>query len=513
LSDVADRAFCDGLLAQIAGDLAAAERAYRLALSAQPEHPGVHHHLALLLLGSGRSTDALALADDGLQSFATAAPLWSVRGHALTALGQPDAACAAFERAVALDPGDQTARTALGTAYISLYREAEAVTCFQAVAPDPDRHYLLGVALAKLGRLDEALAHLDQAIAARPDMPRYYMARARFGLTEAHLAGLEAIPADNLTSADRIDLNFARGRAYERLGRYEAAFAAWQQGNSLCRQGLSYNETANLQLLDRLRHARIRERRLGLGSVRPIFIVGMPRSGSSLIEQILASHPMIFGAGEIDDFASVLARVLDESPGDTIDTIIDPGDDLLARIATLYEQQLRQRHPTAPCITDKTLGNFRFLGLITQALPHARIIHARRDPLDCCLSSYTERFLSGQEFTFDLGELGRCYAAYRRLMAHWRDILPDGVMIDIDYEALVAEPETEARRMLYHIGLDWDPACLAFEQNPRPVRTASVVQVRRKIYRDGIGRATPYLPFLQTLRAALGEEGRSRQSS
>jgi tetratricopeptide (TPR) repeat protein len=505
VSDIADRAFCDGLLAQIAGDLAAAERAYRLALSARPAHPGVHHHLALVLLGDGRSAEALAVADDGLQSFASAAPLWLVRGNALTSLGQPAAACAALEQAVALDPGDAASRTALGTAYITLNREADSVICLEAGAPDPDHHYLLGVALAKLGRLDEAVAHLDQAIAARPDVPRYYMARARFGLTEAHVAGLDAISADQLTVADRIDLYFARGRAYDMIGRYEAAFAAWQQGNALYRQGLAYDEAANLRLLDRLRHSRIRDRRFGSGSVRPIFIVGMPRSGSTLIEQILASHPMIYGAGEIDDFGTVLAHILDEMLGDPIDHLVDPSDDLLVRIGPLYEKQLRELHPTAPCITDKTLGNFRFLGLIAEALPHARIIHARRDPLDCCFSSFAERFVAGQEFTFDLAELGRCYAAYRRLMAHWCDILPTGVMIEIDYEALVTDPETEARRMLDHVGLDWDPACLAFEQNPRPVRTASVVQVRRKIYRGAVGRATPYRPFLQTLRDALGE--------
>ncbi len=505
MSDIADQAFCDGLLAQIAGDLAAAERAYRLALSARPEHPGVHHHLALVLLSDARPDEARAIADDGLQSFAAAAPLWLARGNALTALGQTDAACAALEQAVALDPGDSAARTALATAYITLNREADSVICLESGAPDPDQHYLMGVALAKLGRLDEAVAHLDRAITAQPSVPRYYMARARFGLTEAHVAGLEAISADQLTVADRIDLHFVRGRAYEMFGRYEAAFAAWQQGNALYRQGLTYDEAANLCLLDRLRQSRIRDRRFDSGSVRPIFIVGMPRSGSTLIEQILASHPMIYGAGEIDDFSTVLAHIMDEMPGDPIDHLVDPCDDLLARIGPLYEKQLRARNPTAPCITDKTLGNFRFLGLIAQALPQARIIHARRDPLDCCFSSFAERFVAGQEFTFDLAELGRCYAAYRRLMAHWRDILPTGVMIEIDYEALVAAPETEARRLLDHVGLDWHPACLAFDQNPRPVRTASVVQVRRKIYRDAIGRAAPYRPFLQTLRDALGK--------
>jgi hypothetical protein len=205
----------------------------------------------------------------------------------------------------------------------------------------------------------------------------------------------------------------------------------------------------------------------------PIFILGMPRSGSTLIEQILASHAWVHGAGERMDFPDLLA---------------DLGDRDFRALGAAYAARSGTLAPGAGRVTDKLPGNFLHAGAIHLALPRARIIHSRRDPADTCLSCYTKLFRGEQPFTYDLGELGRYYRAYERLMAHWRVVLPESVFLEVDYEALVADPETQTRRLLAHCGLAWDPACLVFHETRREIRTASAVQVRQPLYGGSVGR-------------------------
>jgi hypothetical protein len=216
----------------------------------------------------------------------------------------------------------------------------------------------------------------------------------------------------------------------------------------------------------------------------------MPRSGSTLIEQILASHPDVHGGDERPDFPELL-RGFD-------------GVDYRA-LGTAYLGRSRALAPSAARVTDKLPGNFLHAGAIHLALPKARIIHSRRDPADTCLSCFTKLFRSEQAYTYDLGELGRYFRAYARLMAHWRAVLPPSVFLEVDYERLVADPETQTRRLLAHCGLTWDPACLAFHQTQRDVRTASAVQVRRPIYHGSIGRWRRYGARLSPLLSELEE--------
>jgi hypothetical protein len=230
-----------------------------------------------------------------------------------------------------------------------------------------------------------------------------------------------------------------------------------------------------------------RHRGEGDPSEIPIFILGMPRSGSTLIEQILASHPGVQGGDERPDFPELLEAL---------------GGDFAA-LGAAYVERCRALAPGAARLTDKLPGNFRHAGAIHLALPKARIIHSRRAAADTCLSCFTKLFRGEQAYTYDLGELGRYYRAYARLMAHWRAVLPASVFLEVDYEELVGDPETQTRRLLAHCGLEWDSACLAFHQTRRAVRTASAAQVRQPLHRGAIGRWRRYETLLAPLLAEL----------
>ena len=238
----------------------------------------------------------------------------------------------------------------------------------------------------------------------------------------------------------------------------------------------------------------------------------MPRSGSSLIEQVLASHSRVFGAGEIADFNAAAASLA--GPGGALpkpfpELAAEMTAEQFRRVGSHYVNGLRSRAPAAERITDKTLGNFLFAGLIHLALPNARIIHARRDPVDTCLSCFSKLFASQMSFTYDLAELGRYYRAYDALMAHWRKVLPAGVMLEVQYEDMVADFEPQARRIVEHCGLEWEEACLRFHTTQRPVKTASATQVREPLYRAAVGRSQSYRALLSPLLSALGPTAES----
>jgi len=297
------------------------------------------------------------------------------------------------------------------------------------------------------------------------------------------------------------------GKAYDDCDQPARAFNYFSQGNALKRQEVPYDEAATLGVMERTREvfsAGMMAAAGGQGdpSVEPIFIIGMPRSGSTLVEQILASHPQVYGAGESREFHHLVNNF---APGRSyLDAVTDLTGPELQRFGELYLTRVRPADSTPARITDKLLINFLYAGLIHLALPNARIIHTRRDPADTCLSCFTKLFSVGQYFSYELGELGRYYRAYQRLMDHWRSVLPSRVLIEVDYEAVVADPETQVRRLLAHCGLDWDPACLDFHHSERAVRTASAVQVRQQIYGQSVGRWRKYAPFLQPLLRELG---------
>ena len=445
-------------------------------------------------------------------------------GGAPTAVARPDDAIVHAGPALAAKPDFARAHSNLGSALIDLNRPEEALASFdRALAIDPrlvGAHHGIGIAQLTLGRLDESRRAFERAIEIDPlsfESHRSLAEAKQFAPDDPQLEALEraARDLDALTADQQINLHFALASAYANLRRHELSFRHLLAGNALKRSQTEYDEAVTLGKLARSRAAFTPElvgrlRGLGDPSRRPIFIVGMPRSGTTLVEQVLASHSQVFGAGELEHFSGAAGSVC-EPPGATV-----PYPEMLAtitgeRLRALGTRYLASASAVAPRaaaaerITDKLPANFRLVGLIHLALPNARIIHVRRDPLDTCFSCFSKLFAGELAFTYDLGELGRHYRAYEALMAHWRTILPPGAMLEVQYEALIADFEPQARRLLAHCGLDWDDACLAFHQTQRPVRTASAAQVRQPIYRSSVGRWRPYEVWLGPLREALGE--------
>ncbi len=306
---------------------------------------------------------------------------------------------------------------------------------------------------------------------------------------EASLAQSASLAPD-----DRIQLHFALGKTYEDLGRYDEGFRHFQIANMEKRQFVAYDETRTLASMEMIRStctAAWMQEHAGAGerSSVPVFIVGMPRSGTTLVEQVLAAHPSVMAAGELALFEDIVERMRIES---------------WANIGRAYIESVTKLAPSAARITDKTLSNVQCLGAIHLALPHARIVHVKRDPVDTCFSCYAQLFKNGQAFSYDLGELGRYYRAYDELMRHWRSLLPPGVMLEVRYEELIGDFERQARSIVKHCGLEWHDDCFAFYNAGRPVRTASAVQVRRPVYATSVGRGASYRAWLGPLLEALG---------
>jgi hypothetical protein len=337
-----------------------------------------------------------------------------------------------------------------------------------------------------------------------------------------HLAAMLALASDSssLSVAEQIDLGFALGKSFADIGEPARSFEYLLQANALKRRHSDYDEARMLGPLERAHTVftpELMRRHAGAGnpSPVPIFIVGMPRSGSTLVEQILATHPLVFAAGEVLAFRQAMraagvhttARPFPDSVTDLTGTELrDMADRYLTAIhAMMRDGAEHTLHARTQRVTDKMLFNFRCVGLIHLALPNARIIHTCRDPIDTCMSCFSLDFLSSPQMC-DLGEMGRYYRAYSELMRHWRDLLPAGVMLDVHYEDLVLDLESHAQRIVAHCGLDWDPACLAFHETQRPVRTNSFAQVRQPVYRSSVGRWRPPPDALRPLLDALGPE-------
>ena len=436
-------------------------------------------------------------------------------GSICLSTGQFEDAVSWFERARKLAPNLPPVLEGLGQALLALGRSREALAVFQTLqARDPKSDVAFhgaGEALKQLGRIAEARAALERAVALAPEMAGHHYALAqiaRFVENDPRLAGLEnlARKAGALAEPDRCELYFALAKAYDELGRPAEAFAHWQKANALKHRAVGYNEAMYLGILRDLEAAftpALMASRQGAGdpSELPVFVVGMPRSGTTLVEQIIASHPQAFGAGEKMHLHHLLGQNLagPEFPAH----LADVSEVALRAMGARYVALLQHDAPQAARITDKLTANFMLCGLINLILPNAKIIHVQRDPLDTCFSCFTNLFSQSIDYSYDLGELGRYYRAYERLMAHWRQVLPQGAMLEVSYEKLVGDLDTEVRRIMAYTGLAWDDACLSFHRTKRVVHTLSAAQVRQPLYRSAIGRAAPYAPWLEPLRRTL----------
>ena len=445
---------------------------------------------------------------------------WLVRATALRGLGQTETAIGCYRRVIELRPGFAGAHINLGNALFEhgMYQEGIA-NIRQAIALNPasaDAHNNLGTALQETGALDEALAAFETAVDLAPGNGMFYRmlvntgrlapGDARFRRLEALVAGMDCLP-----ESARLEIHFALGAAYSDFGEPGKSCFHVNEGNRLKRHCITYDEARCLQLFARIQQAYppgtpLVDPGQGLRGQGPVFVVGMPRSGTTLVEQILSSHSGVYGSGEI----TVLPRVVQEIEREPVaGTFRDEagGRDRahLARLGAAYLVGIRKPAPLAERIVDKLPDNFLRIGLIHQAIPGARIVHVTRDPVDTCLSCYSKLFrYNNVPFSYHLAELGRYYRAYRGLMAHWREILPEGTILDVAYEDIVADLEGQARRLLAFCDLPRSDACLTFERTQRTVRTASSAQARQPLYATSVGRWHTLRTFAAPLIDALG---------
>lgn len=382
---------------------------------------------------------------------------------------------------------------------------------------NPEAYKDLAVALAENGRLDGALAATRKALALRP---RYFAALyllaqlKRFSPGDEDLMTLEALARDrtNLGPRELTRLYFTLAKAYEDVGDFERSFSYLREANARRRRTFRYDVGVDVTAMLQIEHAfgvELFKRFSGAGSdsTLPVLVVGMPRSGTSLVEQVLASHPGVVGGGELghlDELARALPLL--SAGGEPFPAVVgDLRRDDVTRIGHGYVRRLQQVASDAARVTDKNPLNFLYLGFAALIAPQARVVHCMRDPLDTCLSCYTLDF-EDMPFAFDLRELGIYYRAYLRLMEHWRTIAAGEWMLEVSYEDLVTNLEEVARRIVGHCGLEWDDTCLAFQKTTRSVQTASFAQVRQPIYGRSVGRAKPFRPYLGELLAALDSE-------
>lgn len=492
---------------------------YDKAIALRPDFAEALKNCGYALLELDRPDKALGSFDRAMALKPDDAGIHNGRGAALKELGRLDEALKCYDRALALRPDDARFHNNRGTALKALKRPAEALTSYdKAMALNPedaDAYNNKAVVLNDLGRFDAAKEAIETAIKLAPRVPRFYNHLAecmRFTQDDRNLLAMEELAQgmSSLAIDDRIQLHFALGKALADIGDHGRAIRHWLDGNTLRRSQMTYNNATDIDLIARTRvafNASSMRSNAGCGdpSGVPIFILGMPRSGTTLIEQILASHPQVFGAGETGELGAAVKAISGSSTTQYSPEYLSRlSGRQLRRFGENFLNRILSAAPSAGRITDKTPENFRFVGFIHMALPNARIIHTRRNPIDTCLSCFSRLFAgTALPYTYDLADLGRFYRAYEAIMAHWREVLPPKVMLEVQYEDVVADLEAQTRRILAHCGLEWDPQCLDFYKTERPVHTSSRTQVRQPIYKSSVGRWRAYEPFLAPLLAEL----------
>ncbi|HLY53014.1 MAG TPA: sulfotransferase [Steroidobacteraceae bacterium] len=489
----------------------AAAGCFRDGLSRAPRDARLHANLAHVLHCLGDHGGAI---DHGRRAIELDARLpegYLHLGNALLAINEMHAAEAAYRDGLEIAPEHAPLHLAHAMAERSLGRlEEAAASTARALALKPDAAdavALLGSLAIDRGRFEEAEALLRKALALSPDLPEALIALTavrRMSAADApwKAAAMRAL-ARGLPVAHAIGVHHALGKYHDDLGEPDAAFEHHRQGHALARRSrppydraaTSARVTRTLSAFDRQTLAQLQA--AGQAGERAVFVFGMPRSGTTLAEQILASHRRVHGAGEVLFWQFAADAELATPP--------EKRGAAIAALGQRYLELFAALPPAIHRVVDKLPSNFRNLGLIHAALPQARFIHLERHPLDTCLSIYFQGFTAAHAYAADLADLGHYYREYRRLMAHWRALLPSRTLLEVRYEALVDDPETWSRRMLDHIGLPWDPRCLEFHRTERAVLTASSWQVRQPIGKGSIGRWRRYERFLAPLREALGD--------
>ncbi|OIO70560.1 MAG: hypothetical protein COW19_07075 [Zetaproteobacteria bacterium CG12_big_fil_rev_8_21_14_0_65_55_1124] len=507
-----------GVLAIQNGRFEHAETFFVRAINAAPRRADFHLNLGKLYLTQGMPFDALKRFKSAttLEPKSVEAAIGLVQ--CLIRIGEHKQACTILEPLLAVDPANTDLLLAMFRACFSLAKLERARACLDNVlaiqADCAEAH--LGIAQIALqeGDFKEAQREAREALRLAPNNSSLYtfvsdVTKFRDPDDDILRAMLDQYRQSAGRPVDRTNLAFALAKAMGDMGNVERAWEFIMEGNNLRHEQSTYNadeELVHMQEIMRFYTPDVCMRNSGIEDETPIFILGMPRCGSTLSEQILAAHPDVVSRGESETF--VKNALLDYHSDEnvlTLERMTSFSPDQWRELGTAYLQRLRSDMPDAKRITDKSLTNIRYVGAIHCTLPRARIIHVRRNPLDTCFSIFKNNLAGGQfGYGFNLGELGYYYRMYLKLMQHWRDVLPSGAMYEMDYEALVTNQEEETRKLLDYCGLPWSDDCLQFTQVRNVVSTTSVAQVRRSIYKDSVAAWKPYEQHLQPLIRILG---------
>ncbi|MGH8399237.1 MAG: tetratricopeptide repeat-containing sulfotransferase family protein, partial [Gammaproteobacteria bacterium] len=502
------------------GNGAGALPQFRRCLELQPNDGDAHQGLALTLLSLQMPHQALSVLEEGLARSPTHHGCWMTLCAITENIGMLSEAVAAARHALELLPGDADTQMRLATLLLLEDRPKEAGHWLDkviAAAPGrADAHFQRANLFTFLGQFAAARTELAAVLAIDPDYTEAYLLLSTLGglpvgtdLQRKLEARVETQSGD--PPAAQLNLRFALGKAWEDAGDYARAFHHFSSGNRLRRTVIEYSSAKNWQRFRRVRTSTgaqflTRSANCGSESRLPMFIIGMPRSGTSLVEQVLSRHPRVHAGGELRFLAASLGRTLGASYHEDPEHSVTQLDDTQLRM--IGDRCLADMHELAPqsaYVTDKLPANFLRLGLIHVLYPHAHILHCYRDPRDNCVSLFTTLFNTEFGYTSDLQELGEYYCEYYHLMRHWHNVLPPDAVLDVCYEDMVVDTESQVRRILDYCGLDWDPACLDFTRSARPVRTASAYQIRQPVYNSAVGRWKHYEPYIAPLLSALCE--------
>jgi len=505
-----DPALLEAADALARNDLAHAEPILRMRLKESPTDIGAIRMLAELAGRIGRNKDAETLLRRALEL----APGFAAARHnlaiALHRQGRSEEAIAQIDQLLARAPGHPSYINLKAAALARLGDYEPSIALYRQVLIDypnqPKVWMSLGHSLKTIGQQEQSIHAYRRCLELEPTLGEAWWSLANLKtirFDEADRSAMRvALDQPGLSEEDRFHLHFALGKAEEDAGRYEASFGHYSEGNRRRRALIDYDPDELSGAVDRQQEIftpAFFAARAGWGAAAedPIFVVSLPRSGSTLIEQILASHSLVEGTTELPDIAVLAARV-------GLDNMASLGPAEARALGEEYLERTRiQRKSNRPRFVDKMPNNWAHVGFIRLILPNATIIDARRHPLGCCFSNFKQHFARGQTFTYDLAEVGRYYADYVRLMDHFDAALP-GHVHRVFYEAMVDDTEVQVRALLDHVRLDFEPGCLRFHETERAVRTASSEQVRRPIFREGVEQWRHFEPWLDPLRKALG---------
>lgn len=513
-----------GVVLQTKGDFARAAEAFQKAVSLKPDYLAAWVNLGICARAMKDTDTALRASEKAIAIDPASFHAHYNLGLVYCDLKRMDDAVAALNRSLEILPNSPEARFQIGFLYELQQDHAQAITHYrEALAANSASdllHTHLGSCLQMIGRFKEGAEHLKEAIRLNPANGRAHLALASSQQAETDAGFTAGVRAQarrrDIPSKERINLNFAAARLLERTCNYDEAFGHYKTGNELRNATSQFDREQFLGLHERI--ARVfnetffaRLSGAGEASERPVFVVGIPRSGTTLVEQIIASHPRAFGAGELANLPEIcsLSGRFDSTayPDCMAELTAQDISDMAARYLAAYPPA----SAGADKVVDKTPGNALWVGMIAAMFPNAAIIHCDRDAMDTLWSCYTQNFHAHVFYSFDLENLAAYHALHTRAMQHWEKVLP-GRVINVCYEELVADPEPAIRRVIAACGLEWDDRCLEFHTFDRSVTTTSLWQVRRPVFKSSIGKWRNFEPHLGPLKTAMERYGALRSA-